>query len=222
MIRLQRRVLVGRSSDCDVRSNLANVSRHHLEITPHDDGFVLKRLSARNGVELNGRRLAPLEECRFNGGDIVSFSGQQLMFLVPGEEPSGDQTVIVEASPNTDLAVYERPCLQEGVTALDVVGFLGAKTSQKFDTAVSMRLGPDARIMLDMGYLVGIDSVGIARLAALVSQASKTGSRIQFIRIPPRVGDVLAQSPFMSLLEKHISRSEMSGVRQFNSSEGIS
>lgn len=222
VVMLTHRVVIGRSSDCDVRSARANVSRQHCEIFVSDQGFVIRRLSTRNGVEVNGRRLANLEEQVLAGGDIISFSGQQLIFLIPREDDTSELTAVVEASPNTDLAVYERPCRQEGIVALDVVGFLGAKTLAKFDAAVRIRLSRGTPLLLDLGYLVGIDGLGIEKLASLVEEAATSKCRIQFIRVPPRVGDVLALSPLMDVLSRHISRSEMSGVRQFNSSEGLS
>lgn len=221
VVTLTHRVMIGRSSDCDVRSARANVSRRHCEIFVSDRGFVIRRLSSRNGVEVNGRRLVNLEEHILAGGDIISFSGQQLIFLIPREDDTSELTAVVEASPNTDLAVYERPCRQEGIIALDVVGFLGAKTLVKFDAAVRIRISSGTPLLLDLGYLVGIDGPGIERLASLVEEAAACKCPIQFIRVPPRVGDVLALSPLMEVLSRHISRSEMSGVRQFNSSEGL-
>ena len=52
-----RRVVVGRSRDCDVVVSDANVSRRHLEVRREEDGWMVADLGSTNGVKVNGRRV---------------------------------------------------------------------------------------------------------------------------------------------------------------------
>ncbi len=48
---------IGRSRDCDVVLNDANVSRRHAEVRPRGDGWMLVDLGSTNGVSVNGVRV---------------------------------------------------------------------------------------------------------------------------------------------------------------------
>src|SRR5437763_14871263 len=49
--------VLGRSRDCDIVLSDANVSRHHAEIRPGDDGrWTIADLGSTNGIVVNGRR----------------------------------------------------------------------------------------------------------------------------------------------------------------------
>jgi len=48
--------VLGRSRDCDIVVDDANVSRHHAEIRPAGDGWTIADLGSTNGVLVNGRR----------------------------------------------------------------------------------------------------------------------------------------------------------------------
>jgi hypothetical protein len=56
-------VTLGRSRQCDVVLNDANVSRQHAEIRPRGGAWVLTDLGSTNGSSLNGRRI--------NGPEVV-------------------------------------------------------------------------------------------------------------------------------------------------------
>ena len=51
------RVIVGRSRECDIQLDDANVSRKHAELRPDGDQWVVADLGSTNGVEVNGRRV---------------------------------------------------------------------------------------------------------------------------------------------------------------------
>jgi hypothetical protein len=62
-----RALVVGRSSDCDIRIDDPNVSRRHAEIRREDGGYWIVDLGSTNGVTVNGKRveralLAPEDE----------------------------------------------------------------------------------------------------------------------------------------------------------------
>ena len=48
--------VLGRSRDCDIVVDDANVSRHHAEIRPAGEGWTIADLGSTNGVLVNGRR----------------------------------------------------------------------------------------------------------------------------------------------------------------------
>ena len=52
-----QRAVLGRSKDCDVQIDDANVSRRHAELRREDDGFWIVDLDSTNGVEVDGRRV---------------------------------------------------------------------------------------------------------------------------------------------------------------------
>jgi hypothetical protein len=61
--------VIGRSRDCDIVLADSNVSRHHCEIRPAGDGWIVTDLGSTNGVKVNGRAIssAPLKP----GDDVL-------------------------------------------------------------------------------------------------------------------------------------------------------
>lgn len=49
--------VIGRSRDCDVVVDDANVSRRHVEVRPRGGSWIVVDLGSTNGSRLNGRRL---------------------------------------------------------------------------------------------------------------------------------------------------------------------
>jgi hypothetical protein len=72
------RVLLGRSRECDVQIEDANVSRRHAELRREGDAFWIVDLDSTNGVEVGGRRVkrVKLEDgTRFTiGSTEIAFS----------------------------------------------------------------------------------------------------------------------------------------------------
>ena len=58
------KVVLGRSKDCDVQVEDANVSRRHAELRREGSTWWLVDLDSTNGTELNGKRVAAREARR--------------------------------------------------------------------------------------------------------------------------------------------------------------
>src|SRR5262245_57298405 len=52
------RVLVRRSSKCDLTLRDESVSRHHAEFVEGPAGWLMRDLESRNGIEVNGKRVS--------------------------------------------------------------------------------------------------------------------------------------------------------------------
>jgi pSer/pThr/pTyr-binding forkhead associated (FHA) protein len=69
--------VIGRSSDCDVRVDDANVSRRHAEVRRIGDGYSLVDLGSTNGTEVNGQRI---QETALMNGDVISVGTTRITF----------------------------------------------------------------------------------------------------------------------------------------------
>lgn len=70
-------VRLGRLPDCEVVLQDAKVSRHHAEIRPRGDEFVLVDLGSTNGTKVNGLRVT---DHVLADGDVLGFGDIQLRF----------------------------------------------------------------------------------------------------------------------------------------------
>jgi hypothetical protein len=70
-------VTVGRQNDCTIVLGDPNVSRHHAEVRPSGDGFVVVDLGSTNGTKVNGARVA---EQQLHDGDEVAFGNTVMHF----------------------------------------------------------------------------------------------------------------------------------------------
>lgn len=68
---------IGRLPDCEILLSDSNVSRHHAEIRPRGDGFVLVDLGSTNGSKVNGVRVT---ERVLRDGDELTFGNTRLHF----------------------------------------------------------------------------------------------------------------------------------------------
>jgi hypothetical protein len=73
----KRRLLIGRSRECDIQLNDANVSRRHAEIRQEGATFWVVDLDSTNGVEVNGRRL---KRAKLEHGDRLVLGSTELTF----------------------------------------------------------------------------------------------------------------------------------------------
>ncbi len=73
-------VTVGRAPDNTFHLDDASVSSHHAQLSPKDDGFVLKDLGSTNGTKLNGTSLKANEEHILNAGDKIQFGKVESVF----------------------------------------------------------------------------------------------------------------------------------------------
>jgi hypothetical protein len=90
---LERTIVLGRDSTCDVVIPDRQVSRYHARITPTQEGLILEDLGSKNGTHCNGTLLtAPLV---LQDGDMVQIAVvQKFQFLtsdatVPLSEGAG-------------------------------------------------------------------------------------------------------------------------------------
>ena len=75
---------VGRSSDNDVVVSDCFISRRHCAILVHSGrGFELHDTASKNGVYLNGARLA--HPTALKSGDTIRICDRQFTFVTPGE-----------------------------------------------------------------------------------------------------------------------------------------
>jgi hypothetical protein len=71
------RVVVGRSRDCELTVDDANVSRRHAEFRPKGDGWMVVDLGSTNGIKVNGRRV---EQANLRDGDRITLGLTELDF----------------------------------------------------------------------------------------------------------------------------------------------
>jgi FHA domain-containing protein len=73
----QRRVLIGRSRECDVQLADPNVSRRHAELRQEGASYWIVDLDSTNGIEVNGRKL---KRSKLESGDRVTMGSTELVF----------------------------------------------------------------------------------------------------------------------------------------------
>jgi hypothetical protein len=73
----QRRVVIGRSRDCDVQVADPNVSRRHAELRQEGATYWLVDLDSTNGVAVNGRRV---KRAKLQDGDTITLGATDVVF----------------------------------------------------------------------------------------------------------------------------------------------
>lgn len=73
----KRRVVIGRSKDCDVQLADPNVSRRHAEVRQEGSAYWLIDLDSTNGSQVNGRRTA---RAKLESGDTITVGSTDLVF----------------------------------------------------------------------------------------------------------------------------------------------
>jgi Protein of unknown function (DUF3662)/FHA domain len=79
----KRRVVIGRSKDCDIQVADPNVSRRHAEVRQEGAAHWVVDLDSTNGTEVNGRRL---KRAKLRPGDTITVGSTELVF---GREAGG-------------------------------------------------------------------------------------------------------------------------------------
>ena len=72
-----RRVVLGRSRECDIRVPDANVSRRHAEVRQEGATYWVVDLDSTNGTEVNGRRV---DRAKVSDGDRIRIGGTDVVF----------------------------------------------------------------------------------------------------------------------------------------------
>ena len=73
----KRRVVIGRSKECDVQLSDANVSRRHAELRQEGATYWIVDLDSTNGTEVNGRRL---KRAKLENGDRITVGATDIVF----------------------------------------------------------------------------------------------------------------------------------------------
>ena len=73
----KRRVVIGRSKDCDVQLADPNVSRRHAELRQEGASYWMIDLDSTNGLEVNGKRL---KRAKLQHGDSVTIGSTEIVF----------------------------------------------------------------------------------------------------------------------------------------------
>jgi hypothetical protein len=78
----KRRILIGRSRECDIQVEDANVSRRHAELRQEGTSFWIVDLDSTNGLEVNGRRV---KRAKLDPGDSFTIGSTELTFSTERE-----------------------------------------------------------------------------------------------------------------------------------------
>ena len=73
-----KRVLIGRTDQCDITINDSSVSRKHASIESKDGRFLLQDLKSTNGTQVNGKSI---DVQVLNHGDKIRIGRTVLQFL---------------------------------------------------------------------------------------------------------------------------------------------
>ena len=73
----QRRVVIGRSRDCDVQLSDTNVSRRHAELRQEGASYWIVDLGSTNGLEVNGKRV---KRAKLSDGDTITVGSTEVRF----------------------------------------------------------------------------------------------------------------------------------------------
>jgi hypothetical protein len=77
-----RRVVLGRSRDCDIQIEDANVSRRHAELRQEGTAYWIVDLDSTNGIEVNGRRV---QRAKLEPGDSFTVGETAIAFSLERE-----------------------------------------------------------------------------------------------------------------------------------------
>jgi FHA domain-containing protein len=78
----KRRVLLGRSRECDIQVDDANVSRRHAEMRQEGSTYWIVDLDSTNGVEVNGERV---KRAKLSPGDTFTVGSTEIAFSTERE-----------------------------------------------------------------------------------------------------------------------------------------
>ena len=73
----KRRVVIGRSKECDIQVTDPNVSRRHAVLRQEGTTFWVVDLDSTNGTEVNGRRI---KRAKLEAGDTIVVGSSELVF----------------------------------------------------------------------------------------------------------------------------------------------
>jgi len=72
-----RRVVIGRSKECDIQIADPNASRRHAELRREGDAYWVVDLGSTNGLDVNGKRT---QRAKLADGDRFTIGTTELVF----------------------------------------------------------------------------------------------------------------------------------------------
>ena len=78
----KRRVLLGRSRECDIQVEDPNVSRRHAELRQEGSSYWIVDLDSTNGIEVNGSRV---KRAKLESGDTFTVGSTEITFSTERE-----------------------------------------------------------------------------------------------------------------------------------------
>jgi hypothetical protein len=78
----KRRVVLGRSRECDIQVEDANVSRRHAELRQEGATYWIVDLDSTNGIEVNGKRVT---RAKLESGDTFTVGSTEVTFSTERE-----------------------------------------------------------------------------------------------------------------------------------------
>ena len=85
------RIVIGRSSRCDLTLADESISRNHAELILGPDGWTLRDLDSRNGIEVNGRRVS---QRALRDGDQLKIGSVAMQCEITGSPAAVPDVVI--------------------------------------------------------------------------------------------------------------------------------
>jgi predicted component of type VI protein secretion system len=114
------KIVVGRDPLCDISDADALLSRRHAEFQSSGDGVIVRDLGSRNGIFVNGARVA---EGALRSGDIVQIGHLQLRFVEDSapltsapEMNDGEATAVLHPPVNTSAPAAGNSAIRPPVT----------------------------------------------------------------------------------------------------------
>jgi hypothetical protein len=78
----KRRILLGRSRECDIQVEDPNVSRRHAELRQEGASYWVVDLESTNGIEVNGQRV---QRAKLDSGDTFTVGSTEITFTTERE-----------------------------------------------------------------------------------------------------------------------------------------
>jgi phosphoserine phosphatase RsbU/P len=168
-------LIIGRSSQCDIRLQHEAVSRHHARLENRENGWHIVDLDSVNGVRVNGRRT---KEARLSAGDVIEVRPFAMNFLAGTAEV--DRSISLAASCESPTLMREnRPSGQVVRQRLADLYGLASLIIHRQDNGSfwqEIHAALQRSLVADRCILVGFDpAAGLYRLAPRARPAETEG-----------------------------------------------
>ena len=192
-----RPITIGRGLDCDIRFDLASVSRRHAKLTPTaTDRWLLQDTGSRNGVEVNGQLV---QEIEVESGDRITFGIEVVAILQTlRSEPTSSELASGTADLSTagdSLRVTIAPsAIDARVTAVRVVGRVDSESYPLLRDELAKSVGSGSRYLLvDLADCNACDHAGLGVvLNAQMSLGQKRGA-LRLVGVSVQLADTIRQ-----------------------------